>query len=316
MDLFSHFVLPYLAVWALRRPARERIAAGIGGVAPDMDAFTAPLGLLHDSIWFVGHRGLSHSLIGAPLYALVVAGVLTLPWWGRRWPRLAALRFTPAMLAVALLSSYSHLALDGITMWGVPLVFPFSLERWSVDWYFYSVAWAIPVSGAFLWLLWRRAPDARLKQAGVLLVAVLVLSGVVRAAYRPDVDDAVRVIPNGMEWQWASVHERAGGYEVRTWSWGAEEKGELFPVTRLDGQGARDAVQRARDSDLGKGFLLYAGWPVAVEVEATEGGAWNVTFTDVMRRAQMVDARWPWRAIEDYGRLGLVVDEASVRERE
>lgn len=316
MDLFSHFVLPYLALWALGRPPRERIAAGIGGVAPDMDAFTAPLGLLHDGIWFVGHRGLSHTLVGAPLYALVAAGVLSVPWWGRRWPRLAALRFTPAMLVVALVFSYSHLALDGITMWGVPLLFPFSLARWSVDWYFYSVAWAIPVSAAFLWLLWRRAPPVRLKQVGVLLIAVLVLSGAVRAAYRPAPDDAIRVFPNGMEWQWASVHERAGGYEVKTWSWGLEDEGALFPATRLDGQAARDAVQRARDSDVGKGFLLYSGWPVAVEAEPAEAGAWNVTFTDVMRRAQMVDARWPWSAIEDYGRLELVVDAAGVRERE
>lgn len=316
MDVFTHFVVPYLLAWGLRLPKRERLAAGIGGYAPDMDAFTAVVGLASDDVYALGHRGLSHSLLGAPLYALGVALLVSLPFWGNRWPRLAALRFDRRMLLVALLASYTHLALDAVTMWGVPLLYPWSAQRFSVDWSFYSVLWAIPLSAAFVWLLWRRAPDRRLRQVGALLVAVILLSGAARLAWRPDDAGALRTFPIGLEWQWATVHERPGGYDVQTWSFGARGPGSFFPHEQPTGTAEREALERARSSSLAKGFLLYAGWPVAVQVDPVPGPdvAWEVTFTDVMRRAQFVAGNRFTPTLDDFGVLVVRVDAQGVRE--
>lgn len=317
MDVFTHFVLPYCLMWALRRPVRERVAAGVGGVAPDMDVVTALVGLVDDRVWFLGHRGLSHSAVGAPLYALAFAGFLTLPHWGRRWPRLQALRFDARMLVLAALFSYTHLVLDGVTMWGVPLAFPWSSQRYSLDWYFYSVAWAIPFSLAFLVLLWRQAPERRLKQAAALLVLAIVASGAARVAWRPHVDDAERTLPIGMEWQWATVKRDAAGYEVTTWSFGDARRVQVIPDHAPPNAEAQAAVDAARASPLAKGFLLYAGSPVATQVELAREGGWNVTFTDVMRRAETQGRAWAPAFFDDYGILTLRVDaDGTVHEVE
>lgn len=315
MDVFTHFVLPFCVVWALRRPLRERLAAGVGGMAPDVDVATAVLGLLHDEVWFLGHRGLSHSALGAPLYALAFAGFLSLPYWGRRWPRLAALRFDARMLVLAALFSYTHLVLDGVTMWGIPLAFPWTSQRWSVDWYFYSVVWAIPFSAGFLWLLWRRAPERRLRQVAAVLVAVLVASGAARLAWRPGVDDAVRTFPSGMEWQWTTVREDGVGYELTTWSFGDARSVRVYPQDPPADPDEEAALQAALASPLTKGYFLYAGWPVTTQVQDAEEGGWLVTFTDLMHRAEANSRGWQPRFFEDYGVLRLHVDEeGNVRE--
>lgn len=316
MDLFSHFVLPFLLVWALRRPLRERLAAGIGGVAPDMDAATAVLGLLHDDIWFLGHRGVSHSLVGAPLYALAAAGLLSLPSWGERWPRLRALRFDARMLLLAALFSYTHLALDGLTMWGVPLLMPWSLQRFGLDWYFYSVVWAIPFSAAFVWLLWKGGREARLRQVGTILVVLLVLSGGVRLAWRPDAPDAIRVMPaGGVEWAWASVHAHPDGYEVQLWSFAKPGRTLIVEHEDVLPPDESKALEAARASSLGKGFVLYAGWPIAERVDpAPDGDGHDVTLTDVMRRAQLAERPSFLARLDDFGVVKLRVDADGVRE--
>lgn len=315
MDVFTHFVLPYVALWLLRRPHRERLAAGVGGFAPDADVLTAPIGLVGDHVWFLGHRGLSHSLVGAPLYALAVCGVLALPWWSRRWPRMAALRFDARLVALAAAFSFTHLALDGVTMWGVPLLFPLASLRFSLDWYYYSVLWAVPFSAGFVWLLWRRAPEARLRQCAAILVALLVASGAARLAFRPHVEDAVRTFPTGLEWQWATVREAGVGYEATTWTFGKPGAVHAYANDAPTDAGEQRALDAARHSPLAKGFRLYAGWPIAEQVGRAEGGGWNVTFTDVMRRAEADGRRWSPPFLMEYGILRLHVDEAgNVRE--
>lgn len=314
MDLFTHFAVPYLVMWALGRPQAERLAAGLGGYAPDLDVLTGWVGLLGPEWELFGHRGVSHSLLGAPLYALGAMMLLALPPWERRWPRMAVWRFTPRLVAIAMLASLTHLALDFLTVWGVPLLFPWSLERFSLNGFFYGVLPAMGVSGYLVWRLARgTAGEAVLRRCAVALVVVFVVVGAVRYASRPDVEGAESVQPGNMEWQWRTYERVEEGWKVTWWSFGRPTMDRLYLETLPTDAAGEAALARARDTAEYRAFRLYAYGPEAVEVEVeATGDAWNVTFVDLLARAQSDGARF--RVAEwDEGTLRLRVDAAGVQ---
>lgn len=317
MDVFTHFAVPYLLLWALRRPHRERLAAGLGGYAPDLDVLTAPLAHVFPDLYFLGHRGVSHTLLGAPLHALVLVGVLALPWWSRRWPRMEAYRFGPRLVLLAMVASYTHLVLDVVTMWGVPLLWPWSFDRFTTSWFFYGVPWLLPLSA---WLAWRalrdRADDAFLRRVALALALVLVASGALRAATHPGTPEGGLAQPLALEWRWATFRPVPGGWEVTWWSAGAAEGTVTYPHDPPVSPEAVEALRRAQEDDLYRRFRLYAGGPVATVAERTPEGAYNLTFFDLMERAQLESQSGLFPRDEERGRLALeVLPDGTVRER-
>ena len=104
------------------------LCALLGGIAPDLDKPRGLWSRILASVVLGGHRHLSHSLLGAALAAGIVALVLAL---------LAPLfAFPVGLLWIGFVAGYlSHLAADGFTHDGVPLLFPwdfrFGLPPWS-----------------------------------------------------------------------------------------------------------------------------------------------------------------------------------------
>jgi inner membrane protein len=119
---------------------------------PDLDTLAAPLmnlsGVEVDGLTRIAiHRGLSHSLLAAPVIALPVAGLW---WWARRrWAQTgqpasgSPARAKPfALLYVAaLLAAVCHPLLDWCTSYGTQLFAPISNARLSLD--------AIPIIDIF-----------------------------------------------------------------------------------------------------------------------------------------------------------------------
>ena len=111
-------------------PASALVAVSIGSLLPDLDT---PKSLLGRFFWFiasplekaVGHRGLTHSLLGLPFYAL-----LSLALW-----------FLNPVWAYALCGgALSHLAIDTLTKKGIKLLWPapyhfvlFPNENWRME---------------------------------------------------------------------------------------------------------------------------------------------------------------------------------------
>lgn len=96
-------------------------AAALGALLPDIDhpqswagrkvrVISVPLSLL------VGHRGITHSLLA------VVAGLALLATMTTQW-----------MVAPVVVGYLSHLAADGLTPSGVPLLWP-SKRRFTLNW--------------------------------------------------------------------------------------------------------------------------------------------------------------------------------------
>lgn len=312
MDVFSHFALPFLLVWLLRRDRREALAVGVGGLAPDLDVLTAPFSLW-DPLYFLGHRGASHSLVGAPLYALGGVLLLRAPFWRRVLPIADEVRFGPRLALVAVLASYTHLALDATTMWGVPLLFPASALRFTTGWFFYSVVPMVPFSA---WLVWRiargTATGRTLRVGGAVLLAALLVSGGVRAATRPVEGDIV--MPASGEWAWTSLERDGDGWRATFWSWGRIVGNETYGgVPVAEGQHA--ALDAALAHPASRAFALYAGGPLLVQVDPRADGGHNVTFLDLMERTQADRAPW-FPFAEDAGILRFAVVEGRAEEIE
>lgn len=315
MDVFTHFLVPYFLLMLARRPQRERLAAGVGGYAPDVDVLTGWVGLVAPDVYFLGHRGASHSLLGAPMHAAVVTLVLALPFWERRFPRMAALRFSWRTLAIAMLASFTHLALDFTTIWGVPWLFPFDAARPSLNWHFYSSLLATGVGAYVCWRMLRARADERfLRRAGAVLAVVLLATGGARLLTRPATADGEVAQPGAFEWQWTLLRPTAEGWEAIAYGWGAAGEAWTYPDERDPPPEEAVALARAKESLAYRRFHLYSGGPETAVVERAGDGAWNVTFTDLMRRAQIDQARGFLPASEERGRLRLVVDADGARE--
>lgn len=312
MDVFSHFALPYLLVYLVRRRKREALAAGVGGFAPDLDAITSMLAIW-EPLYFLGHRGFSHSLLGAPLYALGAVLLLRAPFWRRVLPVAPALRFGPRLVLVAVVASFTHLLLDYSTMWGVPLLYPASPERYTSGWFFYSVVAMVPFSAYLAWRIARdNATERTLRVAGTLLVAALVLAGGVRAATAPQVDFDVRLPASG-EWAWTTLEQDGATWEATFWSWGQVVGNSTYHERVPGDPRAREALDQARASPEHRALVLYTKGPRIVQVEAREDGGHNVTFMDLMERTQADRAPW-FPFAKDAGVLRLAVVDGRVEE--
>ena len=111
---------------ASRMPARYWVTVAILGALPDLDVVVHPLGLNAPHI--LGHRGITHSLPFAAVFAaLVVRLVFRDARWRAAWTRLWLVFF--AALA-------SHGVLDAMTNGGQGIAFfaPFSDARWHFPW--------------------------------------------------------------------------------------------------------------------------------------------------------------------------------------
>ena len=91
----------------------------IGNVFPDLDAL---LVLFGRSFYLKNHQGFSHSLVFAPLYALLIVLLLS-PFIPFGWGNFLAL----------LLGLMVHGFLDYLNSYGIMLLYPISKKRYSLD---------------------------------------------------------------------------------------------------------------------------------------------------------------------------------------
>jgi inner membrane protein len=98
---------------------------------PDADALLSPLS---PDFYITQHRGLSHSFVLLPLWALLLGGVAAF-----RLPDAPPAAAREARLRLVLVSGLgvaSHVLLDWITSWGTMFLSPLSWRRYALDWVF------------------------------------------------------------------------------------------------------------------------------------------------------------------------------------
>lgn len=286
MDVFTHAVLPLALLAALRRPWPECLAAGLGGAMPDMDVLLSWLQGADDRLYFTVHRGWSHTLWGAPLFALAGLAVLSRPWWQRHagtlGRRLAAFQLAPLPLLAAALGAESHLALDALTVTGVPAAWPLGAQRVTLNLYFFSAYLVAPVGAWAVWKLYRGTlTRPLLLRAGALVCVALLASGGLREATMPRaLPPGAVVVPTPNDLRWVVAEPQAGGWVVHdhdAWSGDGEAHEFLGNVSSV----AAPAVARAER--LGA-FTAWAWDHAAPVVNATPlpDGGWRVEFRDAV----------------------------------
>ncbi len=131
MDPFSHFLLGYLLGFGIWGPndLQYVVAAAVAGGLPDADVALFPLARRFP---LLRHRGISHSIVGVT----ILAGVGTLVV-----PRALGLAFGTAFASGAPWAYFvslevgglSHVLLDAMDHWSVPIFAPFSDREYGFD---------------------------------------------------------------------------------------------------------------------------------------------------------------------------------------
>src|SRR5688500_15397671 len=126
MDSLTHGLLG-LALGALRRADADRsavlVACVLAAEIPDLDyLWPADNSVLHA---LQAHRGLTHSLIAAPLVALTATALAKVAFRRARAVSLLSWSLPAVLLA--------HLLADAWTGWGTRLWLPFSDARVTLD---------------------------------------------------------------------------------------------------------------------------------------------------------------------------------------
>lgn len=234
MDTLTHGFVPYAAFTLARRPRVERIAAAIGGIAPDLDAFWAWLSHSHEHAYPLVHRGFSHTIWGAPLLATLLLFLLSHRKIAGRFRRFENIWFTRGAFIPLWIGAWSHLLLDGLTITGIPLLWPFFDGRFTTDWFFFGIPYILPLS-LFGWIMIYRgkATDRLVKRTLAVIVIILLLAGSVRAySYPTDLVGDEDVTPGPVEWLWYVSRANDTGVLVYATSLGGERIGEeFFPHT-------------------------------------------------------------------------------------
>jgi len=131
VDPFSHFLLGYLLGFGLWGPSGLQyvVAAAIGGGLPDADVALFPLS---NRFPLLRHRGVSHSIVGVTILAAVGTAVVPLALataFGRGFAS-----GVPWAYFVSLeIGGLSHVLLDAMDHWSVPIFAPFSDREYSFD---------------------------------------------------------------------------------------------------------------------------------------------------------------------------------------
>lgn len=128
MDPFTHAIAAAGLADALGLPALVPFAV-LGSVIIDVDAFFSRLSDPHPALYLFVHGGIAHGLAGA-------AGMAVLAWAGLLLTGLAgllplAIPSTTGFAAV-LAGAYLHLGLDWLACPGLPLLAPFSDQKYTL----------------------------------------------------------------------------------------------------------------------------------------------------------------------------------------
>jgi membrane-bound metal-dependent hydrolase YbcI (DUF457 family) len=107
------------------------LACTAGAVFPDIDVFAGPVA--HNNLAIMTwHRGITHSVVMLPVWAVVLAAIT---WWAARRLRWPTPVFTD-LVAIYLVAIGSHIFLDVITNFGTMVWAPLNYTRVAWDWIF------------------------------------------------------------------------------------------------------------------------------------------------------------------------------------
>ena len=184
MDLFTHFLVPYIILLALK--SRNKLAGAFGGIAPDFDTiFVAWIGILAPQFFIFSHRGITHSfifgLVTSTIFLYVVSRKQVNEFISNLIRRDLSVKFTKTTIAIAYFGVLIHLFLDYLTTLGIPLFFPFSITRYAAEIYQALDVYMIIIAAIVLVILYLKLDYKYKKAAMAIFMIILISFGGIRA---------------------------------------------------------------------------------------------------------------------------------------
>lgn len=290
MDNLTHGAIGILTGWIRKvDPAREEPdtdravpwATFMAAEAPDLDVFIRRI----PGLEWVGHRGITHTLVALPFTALAVALVCKLFWRRARfWPV-----FWWAMLGMFI----GHLVADVITWTGIRPLLPWSNWRLSYPIMpFIDLFLTIPLLTAVL--IGRYRPQWRRNLALGIAASVLLFEAGRSGAYlmARTVSAGAAAVPSGHR---IVSLQAGGGYLVREVNWWAPWRVAEY---RLPPQSDDPRIRNARRELESGSFLLRMGQLYYL----TEQRGEVLRVTQVNLRSQF-PLGYPWVEIDSSGKI-------------
>jgi inner membrane protein len=315
MDTLTHGLAGgLLGRVAARRGAAVAIVAvtSTGAIFPDLDAFFLPGSWfsLRDTLNYLRyHRGVTHSFVMAPLFALAIALI------ARLFARRTGL---PVLWAAAFVGIVSHILLDWITSYGTMFFSPISWRRYSLDWVFILDPYfsGIPLLSLVIAFF---VPSQGRRIGIVGSVALVAYIGICAAMHADAIASAKKLFPGARvsalpqpfsARRWALFADRGDSIDVAYVRIGSPPTGvmalvrpqpksrigrmiallryayvspENAPIERFPTEERDPSVIAARSSPDVAVWHDFARFPVAQVERLADGGA-RVTFTDLRFR--------------------------------
>ncbi|WFN34343.1 metal-dependent hydrolase [Methanogenium sp. S4BF] len=188
--------------------------AVIGAVIPDIDAIFFFVSDDEPSRYIFTHGGITHSIAGAALLSLAAFIALyllsTISWFGQYFPEKVTLMAGFAILTGAML----HILLDYLAYPGIPLLWPFSTEKFTLGIFPGPSLPILIASLALLCLiLTRRAGNGVCQGYMVVFLAIILIYAGLAVYANAETDG--KAIPTINPGRFITIEETDGSFVVR-----------------------------------------------------------------------------------------------------
>ena len=183
MDLFTHFLVPYIILYALK--SKNKLAGAFGGISPDFDTiFVAWIGILSPNLYIFSHRGITHSFIfgfvTSTIFLYVISRKQVNEFISNLIKRDISVKFTKTTVAIAYFGVLTHLFLDYLTSLGIPLFFPFSITRYAAEIYQSLDLLTLILAAIVMIILYMKLNKNYKKAAMAIFMIILISFGGIR----------------------------------------------------------------------------------------------------------------------------------------
>ncbi|WP_414470309.1 metal-dependent hydrolase [Methanobacterium sp. ACI-7] len=298
MDFFTHFLVPFIILFALK--SKSKLEGAFGGISIDFDTiFIAWIGFLVPYLFVFSHRGITHSFIFAAVTSTIFLFVISrkqinglIGWIIRRD---ISVEFTWKTVGIAYFGALTHLFLDSLTSRGIPLLYPFTLERFSAEIYYYIDTTTAVIALIVLIILYLKL-DMKYKKAAMAIFMIILISlGGIRFYEKSNAltensvsDDLVysAAYPNVNPFKWTIVESDSGNntyhsFVYNTWNKEKSKEKTVQSLTVTGGsiQSAQDAIKKSNELPEVQNFKWDAFYPC---INASYNGTvWKLTYFDV-----------------------------------
>ncbi|MGF7117019.1 metal-dependent hydrolase [Methanobacterium oryzae] len=199
MDFFTHFLVPFIVLFALK--SKNKLEGAFGGISLDFDTiFITWIGFLVPYLFVFSHRGITHSFIFAgvssTLFLFIISRKQINGFIGKIIRRDISVKFNFKTVGIAYFGALIHLFLDCLTSRGIPLLYPFTLERFSAEIYYYIDITTAIIALIVIFILYLKLDMKYKKVAMVVFMIILISFGGVRAYEKVNAIDDNHVTGN------------------------------------------------------------------------------------------------------------------------